>query len=221
MNVLIGNRPTAEAMRWLRETDADAVGFIEFSSPWQRAMEAADLPWKYSSFHVDDQGAGGIALYSRYPLRAAEAGLGSLGRFHRVDAIVETPEGPVRVFVVHPVPPMRTGLARARNGEIAEIAELCAASDLPTIVMGDFNETPFGAAYRAFIARTGFIPCRRVAGRAPTWPRRVMGDWTPVELGIPIDHCFVSPAFEPITFAVGPDVGSDHLPIVADVSRAK
>ena len=46
-----------------------------------------------------------------------------------------------------------------------------------------------------------------------------MSSW-PAEycpLGITIDHCLVSPDIEVKQRLVGPDVGSDHLPVIVDL----
>ncbi|HEX2138714.1 MAG TPA: hypothetical protein VHG33_03270, partial [Woeseiaceae bacterium] len=49
-------------------------------------------------------------------------------------------------------------------------------------------------------------------GYLPTWPAGFS------LLKIPIDHCLVSDALHVASFDTGGDFGSDHLPIVIDLS---
>jgi endonuclease/exonuclease/phosphatase (EEP) superfamily protein YafD len=58
-------------------------------------------------------------------------------------------------------------------------------------------------------------------GIHPTWPtpgtyRRLPKLLTPL-LAIPIDHCLVSHDITVSNLYVGPNIGSDHLPLVADL----
>lgn len=217
LNVQVGRRPSPEAIAWLSESDADLVAIVEFWSAWANVFDAERWPHRLAS--PDDLGAGGVALFSRLPLRDARSSIAPDGLFRHIEALVETRDGDVRLFVVHPPPPVTAALAAARNAEIAWLAERCASRDEPTIVVGDVNETPFGRAFRGFVAMTGYRPTIRAAGHAPTWPSRIRGVDLPAWLGIAIDHGFVSPHFEPIRHEVGPHIGSDHRPVLIEVGR--
>jgi len=52
-----------------------------------------------------------------------------------------------------------------------------------------------------------------------TWPARVGGIPWPPPLRIAIDHCFVSPGIGIAGLAAGPDIGSDHLPLLIDIAH--
>jgi endonuclease/exonuclease/phosphatase (EEP) superfamily protein YafD len=45
---------------------------------------------------------------------------------------------------------------------------------------------------------------------------RASGFRVPAWAGIPIDHALATPEFTATAFTVGPDLGSDHRPIVAE-----
>jgi endonuclease/exonuclease/phosphatase family metal-dependent hydrolase len=51
-----------------------------------------------------------------------------------------------------------------------------------------------------------------------SWPSASRVGWLSLLLGIPIDHCLVSSDIGVAGFAHGPDLGSDHLPIVVDLT---
>ena len=87
------------------------------------------------------------------------------------------------------------------------------AGDPPVILLGDFNATPYAAAYRTFAGR--LTDARRAAGGAratPTFPSRL-----PM---LTIDHVFmdglVRATHVQVTSSPVARVASDHLPLVVD-----
>lgn len=223
-NVLVANQPDAAALDWIRSLDVDVLGIVECNAAWLAAAESArddGRPrWPYAIAEADDTTPGGVALLSRYPIRDALVERPPDGVFRMASAIIDHPEGAIRVFVVHPVPPVRPRWTTARNAELRWLADRVVgererATPLPTVILGDLNETPFGKAYASFLLATGVRSARTVAGFAPTWPTRLDGQAVPWFLRIPIDHCLVSPELAPVRFTVGPDIGSDHLPVIA------
>jgi endonuclease/exonuclease/phosphatase (EEP) superfamily protein YafD len=213
-NVEVGNPPTREAIDWLVATEADLLAIVECTEAWRIAIEGAG--WTHAIAGTDETTPGGIGLFSRFPLAEAQVLVPPEGAFRRIDAIVETPEGPVRVLAVHPVPPVRPAWTSMRNDELAALARTVRDSELPAIVVGDLNETPFGRSYRELVATGGLVSARRVAGLAPTWPTRAFGFRVPAWMGIPIDHALATGEFTPTALVVGPDLGSDHRPLVAE-----
>ena len=79
MNVLVGTQPSEQALAWLASIDADVVAIVECSTPWSDALAAmldGDAPrWPHAIVAPDDDGAGGIAIFSRHPLQDATAAL--------------------------------------------------------------------------------------------------------------------------------------------------
>lgn len=81
---------------------------------------------------------------------------------------------------------------------------------LPMIVAGDFNSTPQGPGYQAFRERSGLRDAAGSLLRSGTWPTAL-----PRWLGIAIDHIFVSEDIVVLSYAIGPDLGGDHRPVIA------
>jgi endonuclease/exonuclease/phosphatase family metal-dependent hydrolase len=119
-----------------------------------------------------------------------------------IEACIETDAGPVSILATH------LGLNHGERREQAmTIANLAAADELPTIIMGDFNEpTGRGTAARMF----GKV--FHSAGRAATFPSR----WP----FLPLDRIWFEPSFKLTASAVykGMPRASDHLPLWADLS---
>ena len=216
LNAQVGTRPEHEGLEWLRSVDADILALPECSSAWDEAIRSTGR-WPHAVAGVDDGGPGGMCLYSRFPLRDAAVRTAPDAFFSHAEAVVVTPAGEVRVFAVHPPPPLDRDYTAARNAELRWFAARAATSELPVIVVGDFNETPFGRAYAAFVEASSLQPMAALGGSRGTWPDLLDEVQVPARLGIIIDHAFASRHFTPVSFEVGPSVGSDHRPIVAEV----
>jgi endonuclease/exonuclease/phosphatase (EEP) superfamily protein YafD len=221
-NVNAWNAPSADAVRWFEQADADVVALIECSVEWADALRDAAAregrPWLHECARIDDEAIAGAVLLSRHPLREARALVSPHGRFPMIDATVDAPDGPVRMLVAHPVPPVGFGAVAMRDAELAWIAQRCAAAEGPIAIVADFNDTPFGRALRDFGAISGMRSAAAVSGLVTTWPARVAGVSWPAPLRIAIDHCFVSRGVDIAAISAGPDIGSDHLPLVIDIA---
>ena len=83
------------------------------------------------------------------------------------------------------------------------------------IVAGDFNATPWSPHFRDLLATTGLRDAGSGRGWLPTWPT-----WLG-PAGIPIDHVLVKGPVTVAGLSLGPDVGSDYRPLVADLRVAE
>ena len=224
-NSLVSNVPSEEKLRWLMDTHADLLCVVECNTPWlaalKQAREDGQLVWPHCIAQAHDDAAIGIAILSRYPLEQAQIlQLPGARNLHAV-ATVQTPGGPVRVLAVHPMSPVSIRCVNMRNEELAWLAGMCADSSVPTVVMGDFNETPYGRAFAQFVDATGYVSARSAGGVCPTWPGQLAREHVPMLAGIPIDHVLMSAHFAPVQMRVGPYLGSDHLPVVAELVRVR
>lgn len=101
-----------------------------------------------------------------------------------------------------------------RRRESEDVAAWLDGWSGPWIAAGDFNMPADSAIYRASWARYANAFSATGFGFGYT-------KWTPVhgwQYGLRIDHAIASPGVKPCRSWVGPDVGSDHLPLLADFS---
>lgn len=221
-NLYVSARPTSEAVAWFDSLDADVIVFEELSPAWAEALAPLRSAAAASVWHPES-GASGIGLLSRHPLLESTLRDREPGAFPAIDALVDLGDRFVRLLAIHPIPPMNRAAAAGRNAALASVAEKVAGlrdgEHVPVVVIGDLNETPWGSAMRSFLATSGLHSARRGFGRQPTWPAQLpsWGEGVPRAMMIPIDHCLVSPEIRVRNFRSGPAIGSDHLPIIADL----
>ena len=80
----------------------------------------------------------------------------------------------------------------------------------PVLVLGDLNASPWSSHFRRFLRDSGLRDSAQGRGVQPTWPAGMPWLW------IPIDHCLHSPQLQVVARHVGPNLGSDHYPVVVD-----
>lgn len=129
----------------------------------------------------------------------------------------------VSLLTVHPHTPLIPSWFRERNEQLAYVANKARHTSLPTVLIGDFNISPFSPIYEEIFqpfgpTSTGTIPDKqgsltaaRQTKTQPTWPRFLP------PMMIPIDHAFVNKGFAPLSFRTLDQPGSDHRAIVVDL----
>ena len=119
---------------------------------------------------------------------------------------------PFTLFGAHLVAPISGTLSKVRNKEIAILAGQIQTINQPTVLLGDLNITPWSPFFKDLIQKTGLKETRKVLGIYPTWP----AGYAPMQ--IPIDHGLASDGIIVHSFRLGPDIGSDHFPLILDFS---
>ncbi len=99
--------------------------------------------------------------------------------------------------------------AQAQAANLRATLEECRGWDIPVVLGGDFNNTPRNGLTRALSSE--MTNCFEAAGWGTGWtfPSRF-----PM---VRIDHLYTSPGCTPLRAWVGPPVGSDHRPLIAEV----
>lgn len=199
-NVHAGNRDPRPLLDWLATAPADVVVLLELSPAYAEALARATPDYPHRELLPDDSPFG-IGLLSRRPLAGFETHA-SADDIPFLLAMLDTPQGQARLIAVHPMPPLQPHWRHERD-LLLEVAARD-SRELPTLVVGDLNATPWSTALLS--PRTRDL--RRTTDFAPTW-RPLGGRW----FGLPIDHVLASPHWQRVHAERGPDIGSDHLPI--------
>ena len=118
------------------------------------------------------------------------------------------------LMAAHTRSPVRVGRMEQRNEQIRDLGAALQSKNGPTILMGDLNATPWSPIFREFLAGSRLENGRQGFGLQASWPAPLG------TLGIPIDHILISPEVAIHQFDRGPDLGSDHYPIIVDFSFA-
>ncbi|HEY9259106.1 endonuclease/exonuclease/phosphatase family protein [Chitinophaga sp.] len=179
----------------------------------------------------------GIALFSRYPIAAAEAipcgesKVGSGSSFLQADVVIKGDT--IRIFSVHLTSymfrgedydqmkaPGGSGLIykmrstfQKRSAQAIQLAALVAESPYPTIVCGDFNDTPVSFTYKTVSRNLQDVFLETGSG----WGRTLSF----LSPSLRIDYVLAQPSFLIHGGEVLATQPSEHFPVMACLSLKK
>jgi endonuclease/exonuclease/phosphatase (EEP) superfamily protein YafD len=128
------------------------------------------------------------------------------------------------VVATHPSSPQTKEQFLARNQQLDNLAEYLAGSTAPLIMGGDFNVSMWSPFYRKFVEKSRIHNARQGFGVIPTWSSmkiKALPEFLQPWLSVPIDYIFTRSGkkfgLHPISMKAGRYVGSDHLPVIAEI----
>lgn len=222
----------ASTVQTLQSINADLIGLQEVDSCFGKrsdfmdlarhlagalSMEAAfhrSLPAREVCDDTTDESGYGNAILSRFPITGVEhfflPGTPHGERRAVTFATVTTPSGMIRFATTH----LTADSARARLIQARALRELIDLEDMPTILVGDLNATPFDWSYWSLMRtlrdiRSGL---RRFAGG---FTHSAVFPWRR------IDHILLSPGLRATRSWVPNVRTSDHRPLAADVKPTR
>ncbi len=214
MNVLTDNWQYGEVIDHVREVDPDVLLLVEYSHGWHEGVEKLnrDFPhrWLQPRWH-----GYGMGIFSKHPLENTE--YWELTRdvtpIPALAADVTFGGQRLRIAGLHTMSPTGSKRLTLRNRQMVEITERLSDRDAPTMLMGDFNCTPWAAVFQDVLEQSGYRDSRIGQGYLASWNMNL-----PWPMWIPIDHALVSDEIHVHERIVGRPCGSDHLPTIIRVS---
>lgn len=220
-NVGTGNQSYSKVISLVREEGPDVAVFIEVSDAWIKQLKSLDNILPYSVGKVNSENIG-LVVFSQRPLENA-----SIHFFENTkeDASILgnlTINGQVvSLIATHPPPPVRPVWFHSRNKQLEEISQYVQQLKTPVLMVGDLNITMWSPYYKRFVRQTGLHNARQGFGILPSWPTKSAFSQIPpalsLLLSIPIDHYLISPGIKVVNIRTGPNVGSEHRPLITDL----
>jgi endonuclease/exonuclease/phosphatase (EEP) superfamily protein YafD len=181
---------------------------MEVNAKWLENLQWIRGEYSYK-FEAPQENYSGLALYSRLPFHDPKIVYFGASATPAIVATFAFGEG-FDLILAHPAPPMDSVRAGLRNLQLSEIADYIAASEKNVVLAGDLNTTMWSPYYADFANRSMLKNARTGYGIGATWP--------PIPVfGVPIDHILATSPVHVSGFKVHRSVGSDHLPISADI----
>lgn len=214
-NVSFRNRQYEALRRLIEETRPDVIGLVEVDSEWAEQLSPLYGEYPYRIVRPHDR-AFGFALLSRTPVTEAAGSPYRRGDMNAALLVeLELGEHSIDLTLAHVMAPTSPSASALRNQQLADLSDIIRGNGLRhQVLIGDLNITPWSPYYRLVEADAGLVAGGRGDGYLGTWPT------SPSILRIPIDHCLLSGGLETDSIRLGPDIGSDHLPLIIDFSPA-
>jgi endonuclease/exonuclease/phosphatase (EEP) superfamily protein YafD len=217
-NLNTQNDRYGEVVKLVREERPDLALFIEVSQAATNDLKTSLIDTFPYSFRTP---GGGLALFSRFPIRDPRGDNFNGAGNHNLIATIEVERQPIQFIGTHPLVPVKRSTFERRNLQLAALEKFVRGLSQPTILVGDLNLTPWSPYYRHFISETKLHNTRLGYGILPSWPRSAthvhFPHWIIPFVNIPIDHCLVSKDFKVANIYTGANANSDHASLVTDL----
>ena len=210
-NVHAANRRFDLVLQLVRESQPDLIVLEEVNDEWLKNLAAlkADYPHTCQQAREDNFG---IALFSKIPLTQSEVVFVGDAEVPTVTAEVKISNKVIKILGTHPLPPGNAENTTLRDQQLMALPTLLKGWSGPVILLGDLNTTPWSPTFRAVLRETNLLDSGRGLGLQTTWPANLF------PLRIAIDHCLLSRDLGVVARKVGPDIGSDHFPLLIDIA---
>jgi endonuclease/exonuclease/phosphatase (EEP) superfamily protein YafD len=209
-NVHTDNHNYASLLELISRERPDVIALLEVNNTWLHAVATLEKSHPYYR-KVPRSDNFGIALYSRLPLADTRTVYLSAAEIPSIQTTLTLAGNrTLRILATHPLPPGNAETVTLRDGQLTAIAGWSTNSPTPALVIGDLNCTPWSPPFWRLLSDGAMKDTGR--GITPTWPVK------PWFLRIPLDHCLVTSSILTHEHRIGPDIGSDHFPIIVNVA---
>lgn len=198
------NEDFATIKEVIAEEDPDIVAILEANIPWLDEKDEYKETYPYT-FITDKFGPFGIVVMSKFPAEFKQI------NWRGENAVEAVIDGRYKVIAAHAQAPVMKSWAADRNYYFGQLADEVNRSELPVIVMGDFNSAPWSPYFKQLIEKTSLKEARKGYGLVPTWNANKPIFW------IPIDHILTTDDIEILDFHRGAYTAADHYPVVASL----
>ena len=211
-NVLQDNREIQPLLKLVESEKPDIVVVCEVDQYWVEHLAPLEKTHPHFVLHPLEN-TYGLALYSKLELQNPQVRAMLTTEIPSIDAMVLLPDGhQVRLFAVHPNPPRPGEDTTKRDGELVLVGrEVC--DDPSAIVLGDLNDVGWSRTTNLFQKVSGLLDPRKGRGLYPTFNANSYV-WR-----YPLDYLFHSDDFRVADLRTLPHIGSDHLPLLVELSR--
>lgn len=210
-NVNSANTNYQDLIKLIRKEQPTLFIAQEVTEQWLNALSVIEkqLPYKLTQARTDNFG---IALFSQVPL--SNANIQTIGKagLPSIIAMLNIDNQPLSIIASHPLPPIGSEFFDKRNEQLDALANSALSLQNPVILIGDLNISMWSSYYEKLISKSNLRNARQGFGVLPTWPTGL-----PIAM-IPIDHCLVSLDISVENVRTGPNIGSDHLPLIVELS---
>ncbi len=238
LNVWGNRHDISGTEEWLRGTGADVIALEEVSPAYATGEMSglADI-YPYQSNQHDETRFGDNFTLSKYPIVTTEfVELGLPDTPAPVRTVIDVDGQQIAVYTLHLAWPVDdeaitvSGLAfyaqvalafedTLRNQQIDRLLAHLADEPLPYILAGDFNTSDFSVTYNKLAAAMHDSFAEAGSGLGGSWPvawARGLPAWLPPL--IRIDYIWHSDGLRTVRAWQSEAVGSDHLPLLADLA---
>ncbi|TAL39740.1 MAG: hypothetical protein EPN97_01920 [Alphaproteobacteria bacterium] len=215
-NILYLNTRPAAFQALVAQEKPDIIFVMETNSAFAKVLRAMKADYPYQNIMPENQWADGLALLSKAPLENLQVlNLKNAAMPGYAFGIGQGKEK-IEFVALHTMNPLHgVEIRDASFTGVEKRYQTGAPQNL--VVLGDLNASPWCPALQRFThALPGMRNARAGRGLFLSWPT-----FLPFFMRIPIDHTLVSDNIAVTDYRLGPDIGSDHFPVIATLAPGR
>ncbi|HIO25972.1 MAG TPA: endonuclease/exonuclease/phosphatase family protein, partial [Flavobacteriaceae bacterium] len=210
-NVLQKNKEHEKVIQQIEEKDPDVFLLTETDQKWLTAIQENFKKEYAYRVEVPIPNTYGMILYSKLDLLNPKVNYLIEDSIPSIDTKLRLANNTlIQLHTIHPKPPMpqESKTSKNRDAEMMVVAkEVLNDDEIPTLVMGDFNDVAWSTTTTLFQEVSKLLDIRKGRGFYNTY------DANSFIMRWPLDHVFVSEEFRLSTIELLEKNGSDHLPV--------
>ena len=212
-NVLAKNTSYSELVDYVNTESPDVLVFYEVNEQWENSFAPLIDQYEYSICE-SRRDTHGICLFSK--LEWERGDIKNLGpeSFPAVDVTFRLGRNnKVQIVGLHAAAPGGPNATKQRDAQLAEAANLFNDKANKHLMVGDFNNTLFSPVMKDIQRTADLKDSAKGRGIELTWS--MFPTWLG---GLKIDHALVNDAVHVEEYKFGPNLGSDHKPIIITIN---
>ena len=208
-NLLYSNLDFDRVSQGLLDLEADVMVLCEVTEDARRHLRGLESAFPHVLDTCSPDNLYGIVILSRVPIAERSKGIGEdlLPRHLAADLAIDGRS--ISLVAIHPTNPLRLSHSHRIPAEFDAVTDLVRAALDDVILIGDCNAAGWSSYLRTLERKTGLANDGKVR---PSWPV-----WLPPLVRLPLDHVWVRGRTTLLRAGLGPRLGSDHLPLVAEI----
>ncbi len=197
----------------IREHSPDVAIIIEVTKPWVRELKR--LQGYTAVLSHPEPGHFGLMVLARVPVQTARKHNFSTADLTSAEVSLRWHGRTIKLLGTHTMPPFNAEATALRRSHLDDLAHWSKTSSHAYAIFGDLNATPFSGDFEDLLTEGQLH--RAATGVRFTWPANAML-WP---LSIELDHGLLGPDLVAVGYEVGDSVGSDHRPVIVDLTFAE
>lgn len=208
-NWLADERDRSDIYTWLKQEDPDVISIQEMGEHQNGVTTTL-----YSLFPYHTQAASDVMILSKYPILKQASRMIDANSMLRAELNVQNRR--LVVWAIHPATLKELAEMKARDHYLSDVVRYVELETEPVLMMGDFNATRWDPGFRAIVA-AGELHEQPFLLALPT--RMAVRKGLPF-FGSPIDHILTSRGNVLSDCQTGPNLGSDHKPLICNLQMS-
>jgi endonuclease/exonuclease/phosphatase (EEP) superfamily protein YafD len=214
-NILFKNNDFAKSIPWIIKQNADIVVLQEVNESRAAELDELKKHYKWSRVKTNNRReAFGMAIFSNVPVNKFDyiAINDGWNNYTRTELLISNIK--LNLYELHTTPPVSKHFYEQRNIGMSLLADTLREDKTPhRLLLGDLNSTIYSPNFQNIITQADLHHAQQGYNMEGSWPSML-----PSFLRIGIDQMLASKQIKIESRVIAPYKGSDHLPVITNVT---